>query len=255
MTADVHVFREVSEKGLVRSIDARLKAALGAGLLALCLMSTSYLTPIFIGGLCLFLTMAAGTRLSAMSLRLAFPLLLALSVSVMRAPFAGGDIIAVFSLFGHAVTIGADSITEGLQLVSTVFGAVSSMLFVTMTTPVRGLLSAASWFRMPSHLVEILMLSYRYVFLLLDDANTVRNSQTARLGYSGLRTSMRSLGTLSGAVLLRAFNQAEATSAAMTLRGYTGSYLPQPETRPLRFSHAALLLGIFAASLTVYLWT
>jgi len=236
-------------------MDARLKSVFGLAALVLCLSSSTYQAPLFTGAACTAMTLFAGVRFRMIMLRLVFPLTLAVGVSLFRAPFAGGETIYAFGILGHTITIGSLAPYEAALLLSRVFGAVSAALFVTMTTEARGLLSAAAWFRMPTHLVEILLLSYRYVFLLIEDANTVRHAQLARLGYSGLRTSMRSLGTLSGAVLLRAINQAEATSAAMTLRGYTGSYLPASEPARIRLTHAALLCIVFAASFSVYLWT
>jgi cobalt/nickel transport system permease protein len=248
------MLRDNSGTGLVRSIDTRLKAAFGVAALILCLSSSAYHAPLFVGAACMALTAIAGVRARMVILRLIFPITLAIGVSIFRAPFSGGETLYAFGIFGHIISIGSDAPAEAALLLSRVFGGVSVALFVTMTSTAQGLLHAAAWFRVPTHLVEILMLSYRYVFLLMDDARTVRQSQLSRLGYANLRISMRSLGTLSGAVLLRAINQAEATSAAMTLRGYTGSYLPQSVPAPFKASHAALLATVFFAALSVYIW-
>ena len=53
------------------------------------------------------------------------------------------------------------------------------------------------------------------------------SAQKVRLGYSGLRRSLRSMGSLAGIVMLRSLDQAEKTHEAMVARGYRG-FLPLP---------------------------
>ena len=88
----------------------------------------------------------------------------------------------------------------------------------------------------------------------MEDAATVYRAQKGRLGYAGLTRKINSLGVLSGAVFLRAFCQAEATSAAMAARGYTGEYVPSAPGR-LRFADVAYLAVFFMPALAVFLWT
>ena len=67
------------------------------------------------------------------------------------------------------------------------------------------------------------MLTYRYIFVLLEHAAEVSAAQRVRLGYTHPARSMASIGTLGGTVLLRSIDQAVRTHDAMTARGYTGS--------------------------------
>ncbi len=94
-----------------------------------------------------------------------------------------------------------------------------------MTTSVNKLLNAAQWFRVPYIFIEIFMFTFRYIFVLIEDAITVRNAQMLRLGYSSFSKSLQSIGQLAGTVVIRSYDQSIATYEAMLLRGYTGTMM------------------------------
>ncbi len=132
-----------------------------------------------------------------------------------------------FGVAGIAILIkiyfaGWSGIYDGILIASRVLGAVSIILLLSMTTPVDALLKALTWFRVPRTWTDVALLTYRYIFVLLEDAYVVYSAQKVRLGYLGVRRSFNSFGTLAGAIVIRAYDQAIATSQAMRLRGYVG---------------------------------
>lgn len=110
----------------------------------------------------------------------------------------------------------------GLLIIAKVAGCTSLVIFLSMTTPVNGLLSACFWFRIPKTWIEIAAITYRYVFVLIEDAITIRDAQKVRLGYSNLSRSLQSFVELAGSVFIRAYDQSVSTCEAMRMRGYTG---------------------------------
>ncbi|MEK6725416.1 MAG: cobalt ECF transporter T component CbiQ [Deltaproteobacteria bacterium] len=118
--------------------------------------------------------------------------------------------------------IGWSGLPEGLMIASRILGAVSLILLLSMTTPVDALLKALSWFWVPRTWTDVALLTYRYIFVLLEDAYVVYSAQRIRLGYLGIGRSFQSFGILAGAIVIRAYDQAMATSQAMRLRGYVG---------------------------------
>lgn len=124
-----------------------------------------------------------------------------------------------------AVVIFVQGLQQGLLIMGKVLGCVSLVIFLSMTTPVNKLLNAAFFLRIPRTWIEVAMLTYRYIFVLLEDAVVVRDAQMVRLGYSGLRRSLRSIGRLAGAVVVRAYDQSMAVYDAMVLRGYKGKII------------------------------
>ncbi len=110
----------------------------------------------------------------------------------------------------------------GFLIVGKVIGAVSLVIFLSMTTPVNKLLNSARWFKVSNTWIEVAMFSYRYIFVLLEDAITIRNAQKVRLGYSSLARSLRSFGELMGLTVIRAYDRSIAIYESMMLRGYNG---------------------------------
>ncbi len=133
-------------------------------------------------------------------------------------PFGVAGVVIFIKLY----FIGWGGLAEGLMMASRILGAVSLILLLSMTTPVDALLKALTWFKVPRTWTDVALLTYRYIFVLLEDAYVVYSAQRVRLGYLGIRRSFTSFGTLAGAIVIRAYDQAMATSQAMRLRGYVG---------------------------------
>jgi cobalt/nickel transport system permease protein len=107
-------------------------------------------------------------------------------------------------------------------------------------------MAALSWLRVPRGFIEVSLFAWRYLFLLLDDAQVIHAAQRNRLGYSGLRRGMRSFGTLAGALVLKAFDNSQTVTTAMIQRGYDGN-LPLFRHRPFRRGEVAVSVLFVAA--------
>lgn len=138
----------------------------------------------------------------------------------LAAPLGIAGAILFMQVFFYGM---ADGLARGFLIMAKVLGAVSLIIFLSMTTPVNKLLNAARWFKVPDTWVEIAMLSYRYSFVLLEDAVTIRNAQKVRLGYSSLSRSLKSFGELMGSAVIRTYDRSIAVYESMMLRGYNGT--------------------------------
>jgi len=136
------------------------------------------------------------------------------------APLSIASAILVMQIFFYGM---AEGLSRGFLIMAKVIGATSLVIFLSMTTPVNKLLKAARWFKVPNTWVEVAMISYRYIFVLLEDAMTIRDAQKMRLGYSGLARSLRSFGELMGSAVIRAYDRSIAVYESMMLRGYNGT--------------------------------
>ena len=98
-------------------------------------------------------------------------------------------------------------------------------------------MAALAWFRVPKGFIDVALFAWRYLFLLLDDAQVVYTAQKNRLGYAGYRRGLRSFGTLAGALVIKAFDNSQTITTAMVQRGYDGT-MPLLKHKPLRFAEA-----------------
>jgi len=127
------------------------------------------------------------------------------------------------------------------------------LLFFSLSTPLPELMRAARFFRCPPVLVELALIMYRYIFLLLEEGGRIRNAEKSRLGFVDFRSGLRSAGILGGMLVLRTYDRAERSFAAMRCRGYRGALTAvTPATMQGRdwgalVAGMLLLAGLFAA--------
>ena len=103
------------------------------------------------------------------------------------------------------------------------------------TAPLPTTLHAAQRLRMPGVLVQVALLSYRYVFVLTDELGRLRRALRAR-GFRARpdRRTYRTAGHVVGTMLLRGAERAEGVAQAMRCRAFDGRYrsLAEFQTRP-----------------------
>jgi cobalt/nickel transport system permease protein len=126
--------------------------------------------------------------------------------------------------------------SELALLVSTKAVALVTLLLVGLATaPLDATLKAAHALRVPGLLVQLVLLSYRYLFVLADELTRLRIALRVR-GYRNRpnRHSYRTVGHVAGTLLVRGYERAERVGQAMRCRGFTGQFrsLTAFRTRP-----------------------
>lgn len=123
---------------------------------------------------------------------------------------------------GIELTIGLSR--SELPLAQLVFsrslGALCSLLFLALTTPLSEIAGLLRQLGVPRLFVELMVIAYRQVFILLDAFSQIRTAQEARLGYSSLRLAWRSAGELAGNILIKTVVRARHNHQALLARGY-----------------------------------
>ncbi|MFH1003718.1 MAG: cobalt ECF transporter T component CbiQ [Chloroflexota bacterium] len=225
MTHAEAVFSEVwaQRPNGVTSLDARLKIAFTAIALVINLLSPSIYTPIAIAAFCLVTLLAIRVPPGLLRLRLAMPLVMAAVVLITQIFFYGATPLFTIPVWGWQLVGYAEGLAHGVLIMGRVVAGVSLVLFLSLSTPANQLLLAAGWFRVPRTFTELALLVYRYIFVLIEEAAAIRAAQRVRLGYRDWRQGMRSLSTLGGSLIFRAYDRAERVFAAMSARGYTGA--------------------------------
>ena len=102
---------------------------------------------------------------------------------------------------------------------------------LSFSTPFTELMAASAWLRVPREFIEIALFAWRYLFMLFDDARVIYSAQKNRLGYSGYRQGFRSFGTLTGSLVVKAFDNSRNITTAMEQRGYDGD-MPMLRHKP-----------------------
>lgn len=226
MSHAFHLFSDSSARRdhVMRRLDVRLKITVAAVLFAAILCATKPVFPLSVCALSVAVMLAVKVPRKLVLGRFLPPLGIVSVIVVLQALMTGETAAFSVSLGGWVVTATHEGIAQGILTGSRVFGAVSVLLLLGNVTPPDEIFRGLRWFGMPKLWVELAMLMYRYIFVFLDGAADMATAQKVRLGYTGFRNSLSSVGKLMGAVVVRAVEQSLATHEAMVARGYQGEY-------------------------------
>lgn len=162
-------------------------------------------------GLCLILNLVLPIQIILLFLYL----VIALSWKV-RPHYILGRLTIPFLIGLFLVIIGLSDVRLALVIPA----GVSCVGLLSFSTHMEDMLSALGRLRFPGVLVEIMFLMYKYIFIFLEEIETIYHAQKARMGYKDFKTSLRSLGILTGMLVIRSFDRAQYCYEAMLARGY-----------------------------------
>lgn len=246
---------DLSYNSRLRYVSADVKGAYALFTMLFCIVSRSLLMGIFIIALNHYISVRRGgitprRYIVLMSIPLAFLLtgMVAIVINFSSEPLDAfavpiGDIWITGSFAG---------ILKALRLTVTALAAVSCLLFFSMHTTMPDMILSWQKWHLPALLIELMMLIYRFIFLLLAVAAGIRTAQEARLGNRNFKTSVLSFGALAQALFLLAMKRAGALYDAMEARCYNGRIALLQENRP---AARADMVRVFLLELSLLLYT
>ncbi|MER2607146.1 MAG: cobalt ECF transporter T component CbiQ [Siculibacillus sp.] len=192
------------------------KGLFAGGLLCVALLAPPWPTALaVIVVAALAVTLGAGVAPRALLLALAGPLGFVLT----------GAATLLIEIGPRGVALAPDGLSAASALALRSTAAIVALLTLALTTPVTDLLAAARRLRLPAEIVEIALLTYRFLLLLGETAIAMNAAQEARLGHVGAMRRIRSAGTLAANLLPRALDRARRLEIGLAARGWTGGAL------------------------------
>jgi cobalt ABC transporter, permease protein CbiQ len=239
------------KKHFLSSVDARIKLVVSLILLIMVLSHRGIAFPLLILCLGIILCMRMKIPLRVLFLRFSGPLLVASVLLILKFFTGGKDPFFSIEIASIRLAGQADGLMEGLMISARILGAVSILALLGFSTPFTELMAGLSWFRIPKGFIEILVFAYRYIFVFLEEAMVIYNSQKNRLGYSSFRRGLNSFGILTGSLILKAFEQSQNVTVAMIQRGYDGN-IPMLRHKP--FKRSEILFSTLLVTTMGFLW-
>lgn len=233
----------------IHSFDARAKTVCFFLLIISLSLLENLLVQFFALLVVLVIVLSSNIPLSFVASRLKWVVFFIFMVAVLL-PFTMGS-EAILSLgFIHLYREGslrAVSISlKAISIVLMMFPLLGTMRFVDF-------LKALEKLRLPGKLVQVVALTYRYIFVLLNQIKQTMISMESR-GYKkrGMLFRPRIIGNVIGTFLLRSYEKSEKVSRAMASRGYDGTMRTmchfrvtfQDKSMILLFTAIAVLLQI-----------
>lgn len=224
-----------------------------AGLLA-CVTARSLVLVLLLWGAALGVLLGPGGVSLRRYLRLlalpgTFLLLGALALAVDLGPVPG-DVLAL------PVPGGFLSVTEAGQrrtalVTLRAFGGVSWMYALALTTPMARLLELLQRWKLPKTLVELMFLTYRYLFLLWELLESMSQAARCRLGWRNFSAGVRTSGAAVSVLLVRSLGQARRSLAAMEARCWRGDVSLEGTSSPELTVRQALGTGTLTAGVAL----
>lgn len=241
----------------LRYENAGEKFAFAVITLCICVMSRSIYVSCIVLAVVGILTVFKGKipvsrYLKFLTLPLAFLLLstLAIMMHIQKTPM---DLFAI-PVGNWYLTSGRDSFFYAIRLILTALSAVSCLYFLSLTTPVPDILEVLRKLHCPRLLIELMLLIYRFIFILLETASGISISQSCRLGNKDYRTALKSFGMMGSVLMIRAISRSNRLYDAMEARCYDGTIRVLSENRPPKRKHVWFIILFDTALFLIALW-
>ena len=252
------LLEDIAQKNGLREVNPYLKLFTGLGAILLCLVSTSYIPPLFIAlvltGSILFLARVdAKTYAELFIVPLWFAVMSVAGIILISGGqdiFWRWDILPSFSL-----SITRESINQGVFVFCRVIGGMSAICFISLTTPMTDIFIVFRQCRIPEIVIDLMMIIYRTIFIILDQVLQIYHAQVMRLGYSTWHESIHSFASLCGAAFIASWNSGEDLIRAMDARCYDGKFAIMGETRPVEYMPLFALCAFLFISFAVVIFS
>lgn len=110
------------------------------------------------------------------------------------------------------------------QMLTRALATSACLYFVMLTVPFVALLEVLQRIGLPLILQELLLLMYRFIFLLLATVSEISIAQHSRNGYRGWNRSLHSLSLLVSQLLQRSMQHYHQFTLSTAARGFNGTF-------------------------------
>lgn len=112
----------------------------------------------------------------------------------------------------------------GVELFLRSFSALSAVYLLILTVPFNQLIYVFKKMKMPHEIIELLLLTYRFIFIFVEETEEIYHAQKMRFGYSNIKLSLHSLGLLVSLVFHRVMRRYGEMKIALETKLYNGDF-------------------------------
>ncbi len=238
----------------VHRLDARVKLPLALVFILVCAFTPHGAWAVY---MLLWAVLLAAVILSELGITLVLKRAL-LALPFMLAAFPvlftiQGSALFSFSIGTIDLAISQAGIERFLSIALKSWISVQCAVLLAASTQITDLLKAMRMIRIPRLLVAIISLMYRYLYVMVAEAQRLLTARTARSGVSehtdlkpggSLRWRASVTGGMAGNLLLRSFERSDRVYSAMLARGYDGEVRSYPQPGLSAQSKLVLVFGM-----------
>ncbi|MEM1483766.1 cobalt ECF transporter T component CbiQ [Oscillospiraceae bacterium PP1C4] len=255
VTIDQHAYRS-----RLRGISPAAKAVFAIGSLLVCVSASSNTLSVAIFCIMAYFSIcksgvSAKTYLLLCGIPFWFVIIGSLTVGVHLSQTSEG--LLSLPVFDRYLVLTQSGAAQAVNLFLKSMASVSCLYFLYVSTTINQLLGLLERLRCPKLFIELMMLIYRFIFVLLGVAEQIAVAQKSRLGNISYAASLRSIGILGSSVFIKAFKRSSDILNAMESRGYDGSLDYTAELVPMAAREKWWLTGgavILTAAVLLCRW-
>jgi cobalt/nickel transport system permease protein len=111
------------------------------------------------------------------------------------------------------------SVQQSYELATTILASVTCLYFLILSTPLHQLIWVLKKVKLPTVFVELMGITYRFIFVLLEKMNEIYIAQSSRLGYQNYRSWFSSVAQLIVSLFVKSMHSAKELQIAIDSRG------------------------------------
>ncbi|NHN31876.1 cobalt ECF transporter T component CbiQ [Paenibacillus agricola] len=261
----IRLIDTLSYRNKLRSVSPMWKCGFAAILLLFSYLSQPVVQLLVVGWMLVWSVLYARTPIRAYLLLLGLPCLFyvsslpaimiemrSLSADSMAGMGAGQVLFSVLNWTFYVTDAG---LYKAGFLFMRVLACTSCLTFVMLSTPMSELFQVMGKLRMPALVLEIMLIMYRFLFLLTETAQQMYVAQQARGGQSGFRGRLNDTAILVVRLFGKTMHRYKGLSHGLIARGFTDDIRMAPyeaKPIPLRYQWESYL-GV-AGLLLLELW-
>lgn len=152
------------------------------------------------------------------------PALLINSVDISHLNLVQADALAGFNFSSYYIYISHHGMQQGFTILTRAIASLSCLYFVMLTIPFAEILQTLRHLGVPALVTDLLLLMYRFIFVLLNTATELWTAQQSRGGYRTFSSGMNSLALLIGQLFKRTLENYQQISLSLASRGFNGEF-------------------------------
>jgi cobalt/nickel transport system permease protein len=146
------------------------------------------------------------------------------AIALNFAPIVPADALWNWPLWGGQIYLSASGLQQALGILSRSLASTAALFFIILTVPFAELAVVLEQIRLPTILTELLLLCYRFIFLLAEVAQSISIAQQSRGGYRTRRLALSSVSLLIRQLIQRTAVRYQQIALGIKARGFNQEF-------------------------------
>ncbi len=132
--------------------------------------------------------------------------------------------ISSLKILGTDVGITNQSVQLFVDLILRSYSTVMLVFFMALSTPIGQFIWLMKKLKFPELFLEVFLLTYRFIFLILDEAFDLLNAMIIRGGFNDMKKSFHSLGVLIKELFVNIIYRYHKQTTGLAIKNFDGRF-------------------------------